>query len=117
MSKFRKAPKKKVKKRTRTADDKKDKDNQLPEAPKGSAVAPPGRTQDAGSDEEDPELYEQLSKQRRLVRRSDAGAVRKGEAALAAVSDRIQVVEKDSEEKDKEKEAVPVQDAEKVSMT
>merc|ERR1719487_2036291 len=118
MSKFRKAPKKKVKKRTRTADDKKDKDNQLPEAPKGSAVAPPGRTQDAGSDEEDPELYEQLSKQRRLVRRSDAGAVRKGEAALAAVSDRIQVVEKEAEEKEKDKEeAVAVQDAEKVSMT
>merc|ERR1719199_1170585 len=84
MSKFRK-PKKKVKKRQRTADDKKDKDNQLPQAPAGSAMAPPGRPQDAGSDEEDPELYEQLSKQRRLVRRSDAGAVRKGEAALAAV--------------------------------
>jgi len=93
MNKFRK-PKKKVKKRTRQADDKKD---PLPVAPAGSAQAPPGRTQDAGSDEEDPELYEQLSKQRRLVRRSDAGAVRKGEAALAAVSDRIQVVEKEAE--------------------
>lgn len=113
MSKFRK-PKKKVKKRTRQADDKKD---PLPVAPAGSAQAPPGRTQDAGSDEEDPELYEQLSKQRRLVRRSDAGAVRKGEAALAAVSDRIQVVEKEAEEKESEKEAVAAQDAEKVSMT
>jgi len=113
MNKFRK-PKKKVKKRTRQADDKKD---PLPVAPAGSAQAPPGRTQDAGSDEEDPELYEQLSKQRRLVRRSDAGAVRKGEAALAAVSDRIQVVEKEAEEKESEKEAVAVQDAEKVSMT
>ena len=51
---------------------------------RGSGVHKPGRTQDAGSDEEDPELYEQLSKQRRLVRRSDAGAVRKGEAALSA---------------------------------
>jgi U4/U6.U5 tri-snRNP-associated protein 1 len=113
MNKFRK-PKKKVKKRTRQADDKKD---PLPVAPAGSAQAPPGRTQDAGSDEEDPELYEQLSKQRRLVRRSDAGAVRKGEAALAAVSDRIQVVEKEAEEKESEKEVVALQDAEKVSMT
>merc|ERR1711865_1107168 len=90
-------------------------------APKGSAQAAPGRPQDAGSDEEDPELYEQLSKQRRLVRRSDAGAVRKGEAALAAVSDRIQVVEKEAEEKEKEKEETGVvvtkTDAEKVSMT
>jgi len=120
MSKFRQPPKKKVKKRHRTAEDKKDKDNQLPQAPAGSAMAPPGRPQDAGSDEEDPELYEQLSKQRRLVRRSDAGAVRKGEAALAAVSDRIQVIEKESEEKEKEKEEVaadaPV-DPDKVSMT
>jgi len=120
MSKFRK-PKKKVEEVVhRAADDKKDKDNQLPQAPAGSAMAPPGRPQDAGSDEEDPELYEQLSKQRRLVRRSDAGAVRKGEAALAAVSDRIQVIEKESEEKEKAKEEaavdVPV-DPDKVSMT
>merc|ERR1712048_859623 len=49
MSKFRSKPKKKIKKRQRTADDKKDKDNQLPVAPAGSAVAPPGRVQDAGS--------------------------------------------------------------------
>lgn len=122
MGKFRK-PKKKVKKRARQADDKKDKDNQMPVAPAGSATAPPGHAQDAGSDEEDPELYEQLSKQRRLVRRSDAGAVRKGEAALAAVSDRIQVVEKEAEEKEKEKETTAAAatksaaDAEKVSMT
>jgi len=119
MSEIRK-PKKKVKKRTRQAEDKKDKDNQMPQAPAGSAQAAPGRTQDAGSDEEDPELYEQLSKQRRLVRRSDAGAVRKGEAALSAVSDRIQVVEKEAEEKEKEKEetaAAAVQDPDKVSMT
>lgn len=123
MNKFRK-PKKKVKKRQR-ADDTKDKDNQMPVAPKGSAVAPPGRAQDGGSDEEDPELYEQLSKQRRLVRRSDAGAVRKGEAALAAVSDRIQTVDKEQEEKEKEKEAAqaaaaaaaPAKDADKVQMT
>jgi len=121
MSKFRK-PKKKVKKRARQADDKKDKDNQMPVAPAGSATAPPGHAQDAGSDEEDPELYEQLSKQRRLVRRSDAGAVRKGEAALAAVSDRIQVVEKEAEEKEKTKEeegtaAAKNADPDKVSMT
>ena len=32
--------------------------------------------QDAGSDEEDPELYESLSKQRRLVKRSTEGGHR-----------------------------------------
>lgn len=104
MNTFRKTKKAPKKRKTRTGDDKKDKDDQMPVAPKGSAVAAPGRPQDAGSDEEDPELYEQLSKQRRLVRRSDAGAVRKGEAALAAVSDRIQVVEKEAAEKEAEKE-------------
>merc|ERR1719272_1546467 len=120
MNTFRKTKKAPKKRKTRTGDDKKDTDDQMPVAPKGSAVAAPGRPQDAGSDEEDPELYEQLSKQRRLVRRSDAGAVRKGEAALAAVSDRIQVVEKEAEEKEKEKEetaAAAVQDPDKVSMT
>merc|ERR1712039_1090431 len=60
--------------------------------------------QDAGSDEEDPELYEQLSKQRRLVRRSDAGAMKKGEAALAAVSDRISTLPEKEQEEDPEKE-------------
>lgn len=117
MEKFRK-PKKKIKKRTRQADDKKD---PMPVAPAGAAKAAPGRIQDAGSDEEDPELYEQLSKQRRLVRRSDAGAVRKGEAALASVSDRIQVVEKQQEEREEAKKAdddeAAGQDAERVSMT
>merc|ERR1719329_1510217 len=120
MSSFRKTKKAPKKRKTRTGDDKKDKDDQMPVAPKGSAVAAPGRPQDAGSDEEDPELYEQLSKQRRLVRRSDAGAVRKGEAALAAVSDRIQVVEKEAEEREAKKveeEADAGQDTEKVSMT
>lgn len=43
----------------------------------------PSRPDDAGSDEEDPELYEQLSKQRRLVKRADTGQTKKGEAALA----------------------------------
>lgn len=119
MEKFRK-PKKKIKKRARPVEDKKDKDNQLPVAPSGSAVAPPGQLQDAGSDEEDPELYEQLSKQRRLVRRSDAGAVRKGEAALAAVSERIQVVEKETEAKEDKKheeEAESGKNPDEVSMT
>mmetsp|Transcript_2895 Transcript_2895/g.5154 ORF Transcript_2895/g.5154 Transcript_2895/m.5154 type:complete len:593 (-) Transcript_2895:68-1846(-) len=118
---FRK-PKKKVKKRQRTGEDKRDKDNQLPTAPSGAAVAPPGRPVDAGSDEEDPELYEQLSKQRRLVRRSDAGAVRKGEAALAAVADRVGELEatednKDKEEEKEEKSAPAAAKGEKVSMT
>merc|ERR1719262_1441300 len=112
MKQFRK-PKKKVKKRPRQSIDPKDKDEITTSS--GAPRAPDERAAD--SDEEDPELYEQLSKQRRLVRRSDAGAVRKGEAALAAVSDRIQVVEKEAEEKESEKEAVAVQDAEKVSMT
>merc|ERR1719152_715278 len=111
----RKPPKKKTKRKKE--EKKEDKEDQIGgAAPTGSAAA--GRPADAGSDEEDPELYEQLSKQRRLVRRSDAGAVRKGEAALAAVSDRIQVVEKEAEEKTaKDSEALATQDAEKVSMT
>merc|ERR1719262_1448016 len=112
MKQFRK-PKKKVKKRPRQSIDPKDKDEITTSS--GAPRAPDERAAD--SDEEDPELYEQLSKQRRLVRRSDQGAVQKGEAALAAVSDRIQVVEKEAEEKESEKEAVAVQDAEKVSMT
>merc|ERR1719352_2164473 len=110
----RKPPKKKTKRKKE--EKKEDKEDQIGgTAPTGNAVA--GRPADAGSDEEDPELYEQLSKQRRLVRRSDAGAVKKGEAALQSVSERIQVVEKEAEEKESEKEVVALQDAEKVSMT
>lgn len=80
--------------------------------------------QDAGSDEEDPELYEQLSKQRRLVRRSDAGAMKKGEAALAAVSERISAlpdpVQKEEEDKEKEKAALGAKGGnadDKIAMT
>eukprot|EP00927_Polykrikos_kofoidii_P051603 TRINITY_DN45399_c0_g1_i1.p1 TRINITY_DN45399_c0_g1~~TRINITY_DN45399_c0_g1_i1.p1 ORF type:complete len:602 (+),score=145.11 TRINITY_DN45399_c0_g1_i1:252-2057(+) len=92
MNKFRKPPKKKTKRRK---DDKTaDKDDHIGgAAPTGTALA--GRPADAGSDEEDPELYEQLSKQRRLVRRSDAGSVKKGEAALAAICERIQGIDAD----------------------
>merc|ERR1711957_977653 len=99
MQKFRKPPKKKAKRRKADTKNKEDEIGDMKEA--GA-----GRPQDAGSDEEDPELYEQLSKQRRLVRRSDAGAMKKGEAALAAVSDRIALLEdpvkKEEEEKEKE---------------
>mmetsp|Transcript_89439 Transcript_89439/g.251894 ORF Transcript_89439/g.251894 Transcript_89439/m.251894 type:complete len:426 (+) Transcript_89439:142-1419(+) len=90
----RKPPKKRTKrKRDEKANEKEDQIGGS--LPMGSAVA--GRPADAGSDEEDPELYEQLSKQRRLVRRSDAGTVKKGEAALGAVSERIATLEGDPE--------------------
>lgn len=96
----RKAPKKKTKRKKEAT--KEDKEDQIGGAlPSGTAAA--GRPADAGSDEEDPELYEQLSKQRRLVRRSDAGSVKKGEAALGAVSERINSVD-NSEEVVQEKE-------------
>jgi len=113
MAKIRKPPKKKTKKRTRTGDDK-DPENQI-----GVAVVPaPERPADAGSDEEDPELYEQLSKQRRLVKRSDAGAMRKGEAALTAVSERIQTLAAEGGE-DKEKAVISVKgkEGEPIAMT
>jgi U4/U6.U5 tri-snRNP-associated protein 1 len=99
MAKFRKPPKKKTKKRSAKDADKEDAVGN----PKLVAIQ---RPDDAGSDEEDPELYEQLSKQRRLVRRSDAGATRRGEAALASVSERIQAIEANID-KDKEAEAEP----------
>ncbi|CAE7707484.1 unnamed protein product [Symbiodinium pilosum] len=72
-----------------------------------AVIACPARPDDAGSDEEDPELYEQLSKQRRLVKRADTGQAKKGEAALTQVSERIQGMggEEDEEVKEhKEKE-------------
>merc|ERR1712232_338536 len=100
MAKFRKPTKtKKIKKRKQ---EKVDKDDQIgdPNAVMSS------RPQDAGSDEEDPELYEQLSKQRRLVKRSDTGATRKGEAALAAVSDRITSLGDDDEKKEERERAI-----------
>lgn len=103
MQQFRKPPKKKIKRRENKAS--KDKEDQIGGA-MHSGAADFGRPGDAGSDEEDPELYEQLSKQRRLVRRSDAGAVKKGEAALAAVSERVQSIEtKEVDEEDDELDA------------
>ncbi|CAE7911481.1 unnamed protein product [Symbiodinium necroappetens] len=70
-----------------------------------AVIACPARPDDAGSDEEDPELYEQLSKQRRLVKRADTGQAKKGEAALTQVSERIQGMgEEEDEVKEKEKE-------------
>ncbi|CAJ1341472.1 unnamed protein product [Effrenium voratum] len=46
----------------------------------------------------DPELYEQLSKQRRLVKRADTGQAKKGEAALSQVSERIQSTTNEEED-------------------
>ena len=116
MNKFRKPPKKKTKRRTDPG--KEDKDDAIGGAAPSGKMAP-GRPADAGSDEEDPELYEQLSKQRRLVRRSDAGAVKKGEAALSVVSERITATgEEDEEEKEKAILGVAkARDAETIAMT
>jgi len=98
MAKFRKPAKRKAKRRKA---EKVEKDDAIGDP---SAMQTGGRPADAGSDEEDPELYEQLSKQRRLVKRSDAGATRKGEAALAAVSEKVQALGEDDEEKKEERE-------------
>eukprot|EP00930_Biecheleria_cincta_P017480 TRINITY_DN1388_c0_g1_i1.p1 TRINITY_DN1388_c0_g1~~TRINITY_DN1388_c0_g1_i1.p1 ORF type:complete len:600 (-),score=177.15 TRINITY_DN1388_c0_g1_i1:33-1808(-) len=101
MAKFKKPEKKrKIKKRTKTAD--KDTDDKIGD-PKMVHVASE-RPEDAGSDEEDPELYEQLSKQRRLVKRADTGQAKKGEAALAQVSERIQTLAEEDEETRESKE-------------
>lgn len=101
MAKFKKTTtKKKVK--SRKKGDGKDKEDQIGDPTK--AFTPVARPEDAGSDEEDPELYEQLSKQRRLVKKVDTGAARKGEAALAQVSERIQNLAEEEEEKKEEKE-------------
>eukprot|EP00928_Gymnodinium_smaydae_P012545 TRINITY_DN14545_c0_g7_i1.p1 TRINITY_DN14545_c0_g7~~TRINITY_DN14545_c0_g7_i1.p1 ORF type:complete len:589 (-),score=194.44 TRINITY_DN14545_c0_g7_i1:117-1883(-) len=100
LNKFRKPPKKKTKRKKDASKEEKD-DAIGGSAPTGTMA--PGRPVDAGSDEEDPELYEQLSKQRRLVRRSDAGAVKKGEAALSVVSERISAVADEDDEEAKEK--------------
>jgi len=117
MAKFRKPPKKKTKRRKGT--DAKDKEDQIgdsTQAENNNAVRPV----DAGSDEEDPELYEQLSKQRRLVKRSDAGATKRGEAALSAVSDRISSVEDKDEETKKEEPEVQgakAKEGDQIAMT
>jgi len=115
MAKFRKPPKKKAKRRKV---EKVDKDDAIGDP---GNVAAGGRPQDAGSDEEDPELYEQLSKQRRLVKRSDAGATRKGEAALAAVSEKIQAIGDEDEDKKEEKEQTIIgtkgKDGDNIAMT
>merc|ERR1712232_1217138 len=118
LNKFRKPPKKKTKRqKNEKKDDKEDAIGGA--APVGTAQA--GRPADAGSDEEDPELYEQLSKQRRLVRRSDAGAVKKGEAALQAVGERITAVDADEDKEGKEKAILGIpknkDPAETIAMT
>jgi len=105
MSKFKKPTKKPAKKKSR-AKVAGDKEDQIGD-PSKVHVKGPARPDDAGSDEEDPELYEQLSKQRRLVKRADTGQAKKGEAALTQVSERIQGMggEEEDEVKDqKEKE-------------
>lgn len=114
-AKFRKPPKKKAKRRK--VADTKDKEDQIGDPSLAAAAA---RPQDAGSDEEDPELYEQLSKQRRLVRRSDAGAMKKGEAALTAVSERIQSLGDPEEKEEKDKAVLGLKggkEAEAIAMT
>lgn len=98
-AKFNSAPKKKTKKRK--ASDTQNKEDQVGDPGKMHVG---GKPTDAGSDEEDPELYEQLSKQRRLVKKADAGATKKGEAALAAVSERISALATNNEDKGKEEE-------------
>eukprot|EP00419_Tripos_fusus_P011079 CAMPEP_0172665540 /NCGR_PEP_ID=MMETSP1074-20121228/7324_1 /TAXON_ID=2916 /ORGANISM="Ceratium fusus, Strain PA161109" /LENGTH=524 /DNA_ID=CAMNT_0013481881 /DNA_START=84 /DNA_END=1658 /DNA_ORIENTATION=+ len=115
MDKFRKPPKKKVKRRKV---DPKNKDDSLGEI-SAAAAAAVARSADAGSDEEDPELYEQLSKQRRLVRRSDAGAMKKGEAALSLVSERVQGLEEADDKEDKEKSLLgpKPREGENIAMT
>jgi len=101
MSKFKKPTKKpKRKNRTKAAGDKED---QIGD-PSKVHVKAPTRPDDAGSDEEDPELYEQLSKQRRLVKRADTGQAKKGEAALTQVSERIQTMGDEDEEVKEQKE-------------
>merc|ERR1719277_1210411 len=119
MAKFRKPPKKKAKRRKGA--DGKDKEDQVGVVAGGAPLPKPV---DAGSDEEDPELYEQLSKQRRLVKRSDAGAMRKGEAALAAVSERIGSLGDDEEKKEEREKAIlggaapkPKEGGEHIAMT
>lgn len=103
MSKFKKPTKKPAKKKNR-AKVAGDKEDQIGD-PSKVHVKGPARPDDAGSDEEDPELYEQLSKQRRLVKRADTGQAKKGEAALTQVSERIQGMgEEEDEVKEKEKE-------------
>mmetsp|Transcript_112977 Transcript_112977/g.269289 ORF Transcript_112977/g.269289 Transcript_112977/m.269289 type:complete len:590 (-) Transcript_112977:149-1918(-) len=95
MAKFKKPTKKpKRKNRTKVAGDKED---QIGD-PSKVHVKAPTRPDDAGSDEEDPELYEQLSKQRRLVKRADTGQAKKGEAALSQVSERIQSTTNEEED-------------------
>jgi len=70
--------------------------------------------EDYCSDEEDPELYEQLSKQRRLVKKSTDGGTKKGEAALAAVTEQVAVLNnKEDMKQDEEEKAAVEGDAKK----
>lgn len=109
-ARFRKPGKRKAKRRRAEGREKED--------AVGDLTAAPARPQDAGSDEEDPELYEQLSKQRRLVRRSDAGAARRGEQALAAVSERIKGLGSQEEQEERERQSLAKgREAEAVAMT
>mmetsp|Transcript_90254 Transcript_90254/g.162746 ORF Transcript_90254/g.162746 Transcript_90254/m.162746 type:complete len:591 (+) Transcript_90254:86-1858(+) len=109
MAKFNKPAKtSSAKPKKKRKGDTQDKEDQIGD-PKKVHVAV-ARPEDAGSDEEDPELYEQLSKQRRLVKRADAGTAKKGEAALTQVSESILKLAEEEEEKavDKEKEILGV---------
>merc|ERR1719158_2394318 len=99
MADFKKPPKKTKKTKKKAPTEAKGDD--MPKAVKGAAAAAAAANQD--SDEEDPELYEQLSKQRRLVRSTQGGIRKKGEAALTAVQAEVQKVadEKGAEEIEK----------------
>jgi len=117
MAKFKK-PAKKIKKKSRNKAGG-DKEDQIGDPSKvHNKIA---RPDDAGSDEEDPELYEQLSKQRRLVKKADTGATKKGEAALTQVSEQVSTLnDQDEETKEaKEKEILgkKTADGETVALT
>lgn len=98
MTKFRKLPKK----TKRRKPEKVDKDDAIGDPSKVNKG--PVRPVDAGSDEEDPELYEQLSKQRRLVKKTGEGQMKKGEVALAAVTQKITKLAEEQEDNKEENE-------------
>mmetsp|Transcript_89264 Transcript_89264/g.158311 ORF Transcript_89264/g.158311 Transcript_89264/m.158311 type:complete len:582 (-) Transcript_89264:85-1830(-) len=101
MSKFKK-PTKKIKKKSRNKAGG-DREDQIGDPTKVHTKI--ARPEDAGSDEEDPELYEQLSKQRRLAKKTDTqGATKKGEAALTQVSEQVSTLNDEEEEKKESRE-------------
>lgn len=99
MASFKKTTTKKKTKKRKQVGDPNDEDDKIVDPKK--AAAEYQRPPDAGSDEEDPELYEQLKKQRRVVKKAETGQAKKGEAALKAVSERIeQLAQEEGEDPD-----------------